>query len=55
MLMGKGIRQRKGVGYVGGSLVENMRLLGRLDQNIPEYLIMNKMESSIYGKKKKKK
>lgn len=52
MWMGKVIRQREVVGYVcwRGSLVENMRFLGRLDQNILEYLIMNKMKSSTYGK-----
>lgn len=33
-----------------GSMVENMRFLGRLDQNILEYLIMNKMKSFTYYK-----
>lgn len=53
MLMGKVIRQREVVGYVcRGSMVENIRFWGRLDQNILEYLIMNKMESSAHGKNK---
>lgn len=49
--MGKDTRQREVVGYVcQGSMVENIKFWGRLDQNILEYLILNKMESSTYGK-----
>lgn len=41
--MGKVIRQREVVGYVcRGSMVENIRFWGTLDQNILEYLIIKK-------------